>query len=77
MDISGQKGFTLERFDITFVPAQGEYMLVGIFLICLGTLFILSNLGLLYGGVGMYILPILLIALGGSIIFKKTRSNDS
>ncbi len=52
-------------------------MLVGIFLIWLGTLFILSNLGLLYGGVGRYILPVLLIALGGSIIFKKTRSNDS
>lgn len=51
-------------------------MLVGIFLICLGILFILSNLGLLYGGVGRYILPILLVALGGSIIFKKTRSND-
>jgi len=52
-------------------------MLVGIFLICLGTLFILNNLGLLYGGVGRYILPILLIALGGSIVFKRIGGSSS
>ncbi len=52
-------------------------MLVGIFLICLGALFILSNLGLLYGGVGRYILPILLIAMGASIVFKKMRGTNS
>ena len=52
-------------------------MLVGIFLICLGALFVLSNLGLLYGGVGRYILPILLIAMGVSIVFKKMRGTNS
>lgn len=52
-------------------------MLVGIFLICLGALFILNNLGFLYGGVGRYILPILLIALGASIMLKKIRSGNS
>ncbi len=52
-------------------------MLVGIFLICLGALFILSNLGLLYGGVSRYILPILLIAMGVSIVFKKMRGTNS
>ncbi len=52
-------------------------MLVGFFLICLGALFVLNNLGLLYGGVGRYILPILLIALGGSIVIKKIRGNGS
>jgi hypothetical protein len=52
-------------------------MLVGVFLICLGALFVLNNLGLLYGGVGRYILPILLIALGGSIVIKKIRGNSS
>jgi hypothetical protein len=52
-------------------------MLIGIFLICLGALFILSNLGLLYGGVARYILPILLIAMGGSIVIKKMRGNGS
>ena len=52
-------------------------MLIGIFLICLGALFILSNLGLLYGGVARYILPILLIAIGGSIVIKKIAGGSN
>lgn len=52
-------------------------MLVGFFLICLGALFILNNLGLLYGGVNRYVLPILLIAMGASIVFKKIRGGSS
>jgi len=75
--LAEQKGFTFGWFDTTFIRAQGEFMLVGIFLICLGTLFILNNLGLLYGGVGRYILPILLIALGGSIVFKRIGGSSS
>jgi hypothetical protein len=76
-NIVKQKGFTFGRNDITFTQVQGEFMLVGIFLICLGALFILNNLGFLYGGVGRYILPILLIALGASIMLKKIRSGNS
>ena len=72
-----QKDFTFGWFDTTFLRAQGEFMVVGFFLICLGTLFILNNLGLLYGGVNRYVLPILLIAMGVSIVFKKIRGSSS
>ena len=43
-------------------------MLIGIFLLLLGVLMLLDNLGIIHYRFGDYILPIALIAVGASII---------
>lgn len=43
-------------------------MLIGIFLLLIGALMLLDNLGIIHYRFGDYILPIALIAIGASII---------
>ncbi len=43
-------------------------MFLGIFLLLLGALMLLDNLGVIYIRVGEYIVPVALIALGASFI---------
>ncbi len=54
-------------------------MIFGYFLICLGGLFLLQNLGILHGGIWQFIIALVLIFLGGSMISnsvsKKSRSH--
>jgi len=45
-------------------------MVVGLFLICLGGLFLLQNLGYISGGIGGLILPLIFIAIGLSMVLK-------
>ncbi len=51
-------------------------MFVGILLLLLGALMMLDQLGIIRGDAWDYIMPIALIALGGSMIFKD-RKNPS
>ena len=51
-------------------------MWVGIFLICMGILYIMSNTGVIQGDVWDYILPVFLILLGASIIIKRVRRDN-
>ena len=46
-------------------------MIFGIFLIVLGTVWLLSNLGYITATVSEIIWPVIIIALGLSFIFKK------
>ncbi len=50
-------------------------MWIGIFLICVGILYILSNAGVLQGDVWDYALPVIFILLGISIIVKRVKRN--
>jgi hypothetical protein len=52
-------------------------MLVGVFLICLGVVFLLDNLGYLRGGILSFIIPLFLIALGASMILKRIGKKAS
>jgi hypothetical protein len=44
---------------------------VGFFLLALGALFLLKNLGVIYGDTWDILWPLLIIAFGASLIFKK------
>lgn len=54
-------------------------MIFGYFLICLGGLLLLQNLGIIHGGIWQFIIALVLIFLGGSMIsksaFKKSGSH--
>jgi hypothetical protein len=50
-------------------------MWVGVFLICVGILIILGNMGILQGDVWGYILPVFFILLGASILFKSVKKS--
>lgn len=50
-------------------------MWLGIFLICVGIVYILNNTGVLRGDVWDYILAIFFIILGASIIIKRVKKN--
>ena len=57
-------------------------MTFGLFMICLGILFLLNNLGFAHGHVGRFILPLFIIFVGGSLIIKgfandKSGENDA
>jgi len=45
-------------------------MWIGIFLICLGTLYLLRNLHIIYGDIWNWAWPLLLICIGLGIMFK-------
>lgn len=45
-------------------------MFIGIMLVLLGILMFLEKLGIIEGGIGDYFIPVAIIALGGSFIFK-------
>lgn len=51
--------------------------MIGIFLILFGALMLLDNLGWIDLKMGDYILPVLLIALGGSMLMRKRGSTSS
>jgi len=46
-------------------------MFVGVFILLLGVLMLLEELGIIYGDWSDYILPIALIALGASMAFSN------
>jgi len=48
-------------------------MFVGILLLTLGALMLLDKMGIIYGSVWDYILPVALIALGADFILKSSR----
>lgn len=48
-------------------------MMIGIFLVIFGSLLLLDRLGWINIHLGNYILPIFLIALGGSMIASRTQ----
>jgi len=48
-------------------------MFLGIFLLLLGALMILDNLGVIYIRISEYIVPLALIALGVSFIFDRRK----
>jgi hypothetical protein len=50
-------------------------MWIGIFLACLGVLYLLRNLGIIYGDVWDWAWPILLICLGVGMILKPGWRN--
>jgi len=45
-------------------------MWIGIFLLCLGTLYLLRNLHIIYGDIWDWAWPLLLICIGLGILFK-------
>ena len=49
-------------------------MFIGILLILLGILMLLTRLDLIPGGVWDYFWPVIVIALGGSIIFRRKQN---
>lgn len=49
--------------------------MIGIFLILFGALMLLDNLGWIDLKMGDYIVPIILIALGGSMLMRKKESS--
>lgn len=52
-------------------PRCGSGILSGLMLIGLGVIFLLRNLGILYGGVGAYIWPLGMIAFGVSMLVRR------
>lgn len=48
-------------------------MWIGIFLVIMGLLYLLHNMGIIYGNIWEWAWPILLICLGIGIIFKPKR----
>ena len=46
-------------------------MFVGILLVLFGVLMLLDRLGIIEGGIGDYFVPLVIIALGCSFIFRK------
>ncbi|MEE9554432.1 MAG: DUF5668 domain-containing protein [candidate division Zixibacteria bacterium] len=51
-------------------------MTFGYFLICLGGLFLLQNLGIIHGGIWQFIIALLFIFLGGTMISKSVSKSD-
>lgn len=51
-------------------------MFVGILLLILGSLLLLERLGIIYGDIWEWFLPIVIIALGASMIFRKQRTSQ-
>ncbi len=51
-------------------------MFLGFFLLILGVVIILSRADIIPGGVWDYILPIILIAIGGGMIVKRSRKSS-
>ncbi len=51
-------------------------MFIGVLLILLGAVMILDKLGIIHGGVGDYFVPIAVIALGASMIFRDKKDPD-
>ena len=52
-------------------------MLIGIFLICLGLLFLMDNLGFIQGKIWDYVWPVFFIVLGASLILKRASVRGS
>jgi len=50
-------------------------MMIGIFLVVFGSLLLLDRMGWININMNQYILPIILIALGGSMISRKSQRN--
>ncbi len=48
-------------------------MFFGLVILALGVLFLLQNLGVLYGDIWKYLWPVAIIALGISILIKKRK----
>lgn len=48
-------------------------MFIGILLLILGVLMFLEKLGIIYGSVWDYVVPVALIALGAELILKRSR----
>ncbi len=48
-------------------------MFLGLFLLLMGALMILDNLGVIYIRIGEYIVPLALIALGASFILDRRK----
>ena len=46
-------------------------MFFGFFILALGILFLLKNLGVVYGDIWDILWPLLIIAFGASLVFKK------
>jgi putative Mn2+ efflux pump MntP len=46
-------------------------MIIGIFLVLIGALWTLNNLGIIHGNVAEYFWPIILIAIGIQIIWHR------
>lgn len=55
---------------------RGDIMWIGIFLTAVGILYLLHNMGIIYGNVWDWAWPILLICLGIGMIFKPKRHRD-
>jgi hypothetical protein len=51
-------------------------MFVGIILLILGALMLLERLGIIYGDIWEYLLPIVLIALGASMVFRSQNKRS-
>ena len=47
-------------------------MWFGIFLICIGVLYLLRNLGFIYGDIWEWVWPILIICIGIGLLIKPT-----
>lgn len=48
-------------------------MFAGLFILALGVLFLLKNLGVIYGDTWGIIWPLAIIAFGVSLVFKRRR----
>lgn len=57
---------------VCMVPSW-SCMMIGIFLVIFGSLLLLDRIGWINIHMGQYILPIFLIALGGSMISRKSK----
>jgi len=51
-------------------------MFVGLLLLLLGVLMLLERMGIIYGDVWDYFLPLALVALGASMIFKQNGKKN-
>jgi hypothetical protein len=72
--IFAEKGLA-DRKKIDFIKGdtRKRAMFIGFVILALGVLFLLKNLGVIYGDLWDYLWPAAIIALGISIIFKKRR----
>lgn len=52
-------------------------MTFGLFIIFMGVLFLLDNLGYIHGGLGRLIIPVIIISVGASLIIKGMIGSDS
>lgn len=51
-------------------------MFIGLLLLLLGALMLLERMGIIYGDVWDYFLPLALVALGASMIFKQNGNKN-